>query len=98
MYVSAGTSVSNVGAGAGRAAAFGGGFGVVCRFCCAVAVRVIRSSKITTTGWLIAFMGVKPLVFFLSDVNTIAAIRHSFANFLPQELRRGEDEEGWFQS
>jgi hypothetical protein len=28
-------------------------------------VRVIRSSKITTAGCLIAFMGVKPLVFFL---------------------------------
>src|SRR5678816_68559 len=59
MYDSAGTSVSKVGAGACATGAFGCGFGVVGRFCCAVAVSVIRINRTTTVGYLF-FMGVRP--------------------------------------
>src|SRR5262245_2256851 len=63
MYESAGTSVSDVGAGVG--AAFGSGVGGACRFCCAVVVtmKVMRSRKMAMVGRVIAFMGVKPLVY-----------------------------------
>src|SRR5262245_57836022 len=80
MYDSAGMSVSKVGVGAGVAAAFGCGFGVVCRFCCAVPVRVNRSSKMIIAGYL-CFMGVLSFSSRLISSNTIPAIRDSFPSF-----------------
>src|SRR6185369_13423154 len=84
-YESAGTRLSNVGAGVG----FGWGFAGGCRFCCATigTVRIVNSRR-DVARRLVTFMG-SDLTRQLTgqrwehdDVNTIASIGQSFPNFI----------------